>query len=554
MVDHAVNRYLSESLKIDGMRKLRDFIDSEVKSNIKTVPKPQSGGKNEVAFVKTSTKSSLQTGGNLYLYSTAWQSGADVFGAGTLSEQYQSGTSYHITTTVTSPSGRANTTGGDWNYAALSHNTGLSIGDDGGNFTVQANFEQAEGYYDEYGNFVGTGTTNVGTAFSSVLVRPQISISAVNPATHNFDRNSLVPQNFTANISLSADIGSLPQPIFITVEFNEQNNPGVAYTVRPNVGTNPTAGRLITISHNNPGGIVGATFRVEPALNENSGTVTNQFRISRVSRQLANGTFVELTPGQDFDYGTRIMNVAFTIPPPPQTAGGGSGGGPGCFPSTAGSDGGRYCPQGSLPTGINGECCQFYSSPLLLDIDGDGYEMTDYYHGVPFDVSGKGYATQTSWTAENSDDAWLVLDRNQNNRIDDGTEMFGDASEQPVTQITRNGFASLAIFDAPGRGGNADGKITRGDAVFRNLRLWRDRNHNGVSEPEELSRLPALDVVAVFLDYKESKRTDEYGNRFKFRAKVRDRNGTRVGRWAWDVFLVISPPPDGSLWHNASEK
>jgi hypothetical protein len=192
-------------------------------------------------------------------------------------------------------------------------------------------------------------------------------------------------------------------------------------------------------------------------------------------------------------------------------------------------------------------CC--YSSPLLLDIDGDGYEMTDYYYGVPFDVSGKGYATQTSWTAASSDDAWIVLDRNQNNRIDNGTEMFGDASEQPVTQNPRNGFSSLAMFDKPNRGGNEDGKITRHDRVFKKLRLWQDRNHNGISEPEELSRLPALDVVAVFLDYQESRRVDQYGNWFRFRARVRDRNGARVGRWAWDVFLVISPPNNLS-WNN----
>lgn len=190
----------------------------------------------------------------------------------------------------------------------------------------------------------------------------------------------------------------------------------------------------------------------------------------------------------------------------------------------------------------NGGYCCPYSTPLLLDIDGDGFEMTSYYEGVPFDVNGDGAASQTSWTATDSDDAWLVLDRNGNNQIDGGLEMFGDASEQSVTSNPRNGFSSLAVFDTVSRGGNADGKINNNDAVFSRLRLWQDRNHNGISEPEELSRLPALDVAAIFLDYRESRRTDEHGNRFKYRAKVRDRNDARVGRWAWDVFLVISPP------------
>lgn len=179
-------------------------------------------------------------------------------------------------------------------------------------------------------------------------------------------------------------------------------------------------------------------------------------------------------------------------------------------PGGGGAGGGPLVPPDLPPV------CTGCPTPIVVDLDGGGVDLCGLGDPVSFDLAASGNPQIVSWTARNTADGFLALDRNGNGMIDDGRELFGDRTPLPEGGEALNGFLALAAFDALAQGGNADGVIDEVDAVFDDLVVWVDANHDGRTDPGELLSLREAGVTRIGLSYRESRRRDEHGNQLRY--------------------------------------
>jgi hypothetical protein len=175
-----------------------------------------------------------------------------------------------------------------------------------------------------------------------------------------------------------------------------------------------------------------------------------------------------------------------------------------------------------------GACPAQTRAPLIVDLDGNGYQLSAAIDGVRFDIDGDGSPEPISWTKGGEHDAFLALDLDHNSRIDDGTELFAGSTELIGMGVAAaHGFEALAQWDRTVLGGNGDGHIDERDEVYRDLRLWVDTNHDGRSQSHELFELRSLQVERIALGFDEALEMDDFGNRLRRQGQAIARDGDK---------------------------
>jgi len=147
-----------------------------------------------------------------------------------------------------------------------------------------------------------------------------------------------------------------------------------------------------------------------------------------------------------------------------------------------------------------------FTDPLILDLGNSGVKLGVPRAAVEFDIDSDGFKEKLTWPDDESA-YFLVVDRNSNGKIDDGSELFGTSTLDAWGRKHQTGFGALRSFDA-----NDDAWIDRRDGIFESLQLWKDSNRNGKSEPEELHSLCELEVLAIAASCADLGESDDYGN------------------------------------------
>ncbi|MBL7004761.1 MAG: hypothetical protein ISR69_12155 [Gammaproteobacteria bacterium] len=120
-----------------------------------------------------------------------------------------------------------------------------------------------------------------------------------------------------------------------------------------------------------------------------------------------------------------------------------------------------------------------FKDPLVLNFFSNAAELSSVTYNFDIDADG----IDDSVPVLSAHSAYLALDKNNDNSINDGSELFGSKSG--------NGFADLAQYDD-----DKNGWIDESDAIFSQLKIW-----SKTSTSELFMDLTDKNVGAIYLGH-----------------------------------------------------
>lgn len=183
-------------------------------------------------------------------------------------------------------------------------------------------------------------------------------------------------------------------------------------------------------------------------------------------------------------------------------------------------------------------CYQCVLTPIIVSVAGGARpSLSGASEGVLFDAWGSGRRQLIAWPEPADAAAWLVLDRNGNGVIDNGTELFGNSTRLADGSRAANGYIALSELDS-----NQDGQVDSADPGYTQVQGWIDSNRNGLTEAGELRTLAEIGLAGISTVARESRERDRWGNVYRLRSES-IWTTPPVRRFSYDVFLLAGRHP-----------
>ncbi|MBV9882930.1 MAG: hypothetical protein JO276_07980, partial [Sphingomonadaceae bacterium] len=129
------------------------------------------------------------------------------------------------------------------------------------------------------------------------------------------------------------------------------------------------------------------------------------------------------------------------------------------------------------------------SSPIVLDLDGNGAQLVDRAESsARFDWNGDGRRDATGWVGQG--DGFLTLDRDHDGTVSGASELsFVDDKAGAKSDLD-----GLSAFDS-----NHDGRLSGADNAWGSFHVWKDANGNGIVDAGEYLSMSEAGVAAINL-------------------------------------------------------